>query len=403
MALHAPRGPVTYGAARSSLAGDCFAPSTLQVEGGWSPKNSTLMAISHNYAACFPVAPTEKQAVYSKIGKYMIGRNRKALTVRLYAFLGALAVIFATAVVVHPPTAKADETNGYGEAVTGWTAITPEGAPAKPNAQGQLEGQLVATRDGKQGYGWCIDFGIHNPTKAPKNIKYTGPVRLTHVKPLYTREIAQVFNYGDKQETARGVDLNQDKDRRNVMIHLVKELKKAQKRGDTERASKLARSLQLVSASFYETNKQALQYTYNGVRQYGWNLNNAEFEQLTGYKVAKGEDSQYFLEHTGKANPPIPEAAPDEYLTIISPTEYRLDKVRPSEAQRLITIDQPGLKIGPEIGTKAAFKGENHQVKAGAVITDTVSYKKPGGRQGIHAEREARRQEGRLPRSRRGN
>ncbi|UDL73100.1 VaFE repeat-containing surface-anchored protein [Corynebacterium uberis] len=276
---------------------------------------------------------------------------------------------------MHPPTAKADETNGYGEAVTGWTAITPEGAPAKPNAQGQLEGQLVATRDGKQGYGWCIDFGIHNPTKAPKNIKYTGPVRLTHVKPLYTREIAQVFNYGDKQETARGVDLNQDKDRRNVMIHLVKELKKAQKRGDTERASKLARSLQLVSASFYETNKQALQYTYNGVRQYGWNLNNAEFEQLTGYKVAKGEDSQYFLEHTGKANPPIPEAAPDEYLTIISPTEYRLDKVRPSEAQRLITIDQPGLKIGPEIGTKAAFKGENHQVKAGAVITDTVSYK----------------------------
>ncbi|WP_454044930.1 VaFE repeat-containing surface-anchored protein [Corynebacterium sp. Marseille-Q2516] len=276
---------------------------------------------------------------------------------------------------MHPPTAKADETNGYGEAVTGWTAITPEGAPAKPNAQGQLEGQLVATRDGKQGYGWCIDFGIHNPTKAPKNIKYTGPVRLTHVKPLYTREIAQVFNYGDKQETARGVDLNQDKDRRNVMIHLVKELKKAQKRGDTERASKLARSLQLVTASFYETNKQALQYTYNGVRQYGWNLNNAEFEQLTGYKVAKGEDSQYFLEHTGKANPPIPEAAPDEYLTIISPTEYRLDKVRPSEAQRLITIDQPGLKIGPEIGTKAAFKGENHQVKAGAVITDTVSYK----------------------------
>ncbi|UDL80518.1 VaFE repeat-containing surface-anchored protein [Corynebacterium uberis] len=276
---------------------------------------------------------------------------------------------------MHPPTAKADETNGYGEAVTGWTAITPEGAPAKPNAQGQLEGELVATRDGKQGYGWCIDFGIHNPTKAPKNIKYTGPVRLTHVKPLYTREIAQVFNYGDKQETARGVDLNQDKDRRNVMIHLVKELKKAQKRGDTERASKLARSLQLVSASFYETNKQVLQYTYNGVRQYGWNLNNAEFEQLTGYKVAKGEDSQYFLEHTGKANPPIPEAAPDEYLTIISPTEYRLDKVRPSEAQRLITIDQPGLKIGPEIGTKAAFKGENHQVKAGAVITDTVSYK----------------------------
>ena len=153
------------------------------------------------------------------------------------------------------------------------------------------------------------------------------------------------------------------------------------------------------------------------------------FEKLTGFALRDANNNPY-LEYTGNSDHPIPTSGPNEFITVIPPNDYSIEKLWMTGQggnQRIIPVDQPGLDIPedkpsetptttsetptttseaptttsaaptttepapattsevpaqqpkpepkhPKIATQAKLDGKD-QVVAGATVNDTVKYK----------------------------
>ena len=197
--------------------------------------------------------------------------------------------------------------------------------------------------------------------------------------------------------------------RRDAVIHVVKELRKALDARDQDRVNKLHQALQLLIGSYVGQMLTNLGRTATGSTDYGWAIDNEFLEGETGFRAVGASDG--VLEYTGNSTEPIPEADPDEFITIASPVDYDVTDNGPrrNSAQRTVLIDQPGLKEEddeeeetpepseseseeptpsttspseepvperePSIGTTAEFGEDSEQVVvAGSVVTDSVEY-----------------------------
>lgn len=195
--------------------------------------------------------------------------------------------------------------------------------------------------------------------------------------------------------------------RRDAVIHVVKELRKALDARDQDRVKKLHQALQLLIGSYVGQMLTNLGWTATGSTDYGWAIDNEFLEGETGFRAVGASDG--VLEYTGNSTEPIPEADPDEFITIASPVDYDVTDNGPrrNSAQRTVLIDQPGLKEEddeeeetpepseseeptpsttspseepvperePSIGTTAEFGEDSEQVVvAGSVVTDSVEY-----------------------------
>ncbi|WP_131652050.1 VaFE repeat-containing surface-anchored protein [Corynebacterium otitidis] len=261
---------------------------------------------------------------------------------------------------------------------------------------------LVLLPDG-MGYGWCVDPGTPSPTQ--NDVEFTGPVKLTHVKPLLTADRAP---WGPNfEEMSQPVEFQNEGVRRDAVIHVVKELRKALDARDQDRVKKLHQALQLLIGSYVGQMLTNLGRTATGSTDYGWAIDNEFLEGETGFRAVGASDG--VLEYTGNSTEPIPEADPDEFITIASPVDYDVTDNGPrrNSAQRTVLIDQPGLKEEddeeeetsepseseeptpsttspseepvperePSIGTTAEFGEDSEQVVvAGSVVTDSVEY-----------------------------
>lgn len=99
---------------------------------------------------------------------------------RVLSLLAAVAVVMVWAIVVPHGSAHADPSTGSDDTVN----IEPA-FPNIPHGTVFGDGGVISIND-KLGYGWCIDLGVPEPSKAPN--KYTTPQKLTHVAPLMTAE-----------------------------------------------------------------------------------------------------------------------------------------------------------------------------------------------------------------------
>ena len=320
---------------------------------------------------------------------------------RLIALLGALALALSALVASNYASAEGDPQRGYGEPVPEAQPVFPEGVTSNENGSLNMF-NLVLLPDG-MGYGWCVDPGTPSPTQ--NDVEFTGPVKLTHVKPLLTADRAP---WGPNfEEMSQPVEFQNEGVRRDAVIHVVKELRKALDARDQDRVKKLHQALQLLIGSYVGQMLTNLGHTATGSTDYGWAIDNEFLEGETGFRAVGASDG--VLEYTGNSTEPIPEADPDEFITIASPVDYDVTDNGPrrNSAQRTVLIDQPGLKEEddeeeetpepseseeptpsttspseepvperePSIGTTAEFGEDSEQVVvAGSVVTDSVEY-----------------------------
>lgn len=320
---------------------------------------------------------------------------------RLIALLGALALALSALVASNYASAEGDPQRGYGEPVPEAQPVFPEGVTSNENGSSNMF-NLVLLPDG-MGYGWCVDPGTPSPTQ--NDVEFTGPVKLTHVKPLLTADRAP---WGPNfEEMSQPVEFQNEGVRRDAVIHVVKELRKALDARDQDRVKKLHQALQLLIGSYVGQMLTNLGWTATGSTDYGWAIDNEFLEGETGFRAVGASDG--VLEYTGNSTEPIPEADPDEFITIASPVDYDVTDNGPrrNSAQRTVLIDQPGLKEEddeeeetpepseseeptpsttspseepvperePSIGTTAEFGEDSEQVVvAGSVVTDSVEY-----------------------------
>lgn len=322
---------------------------------------------------------------------------------RLIALLGALALALSALVASNYASAEGDPQRGYGEPVPEAQPVFPEGVTSNENGSSNMF-NLVLLPDG-MGYGWCVDPGTPAPTQ--NDVEFTGPVKLTHVKPLLTADRAP--GGPNFEEMSQPVEFQNEGVRRDAVIHVVKELRKALDARDQDRVNKLHQALQLLIGSYVGQMLTNLGRTATGSTDYGWAIDNEFLEGETGFRAVGASDG--VLEYTGNSTEPIPEADPDEFITIASPVDYDVTDNGPrrNSAQRTVLIDQPGLKEEddeeeetpepseseseeptpsttspseepvperePSIGTTAEFGEDSEQVVvAGSVVTDSVEY-----------------------------
>lgn len=320
---------------------------------------------------------------------------------RLIALLGALALALSALVASNYASAEGDPQRGYGEPVPEAQPVFPEGVTSNENGSSNMF-NLVLLPDG-MGYGWCVDPGTPSPTQ--NDVEFTGPVKLTHVKPLLTADRAP--GGPNFEEMSQPVEFQNEGVRRDAVIHVVKELRKALDARDQDRVKKLHQALQLLIGSYVGQMLTNLGWTATGSTDYGWAIDNEFLEGETGFRAVGASDG--VLEYTGNSTEPIPEADPDEFITIASPVDYDVTDNGPrrNSAQRTVLIDQPGLKEEddeeeetpepseseeptpsttspseepvperePSIGTTAEFGEDSEQVVvAGSVVTDSVEY-----------------------------
>ena len=320
---------------------------------------------------------------------------------RLIALLGALALALSALVASNYASAEGDPQRGYGEPVPEAQPVFPEGVTSNENGSSNMF-NLVLLPDG-MGYGWCVDPGTPSPTQ--NDVEFTGPVKLTHVKPLLTADRAP--GGPNFEEMSQPVEFQNEGVRRDAVIHVVKELRKALDARDQDRVKKLHQALQLLIGSYVGQMLTNLGWTATGSTDYGWAIDNEFLEGETGFRAVGASDG--VLEYTGNSTEPIPEADPDESITIASPVDYDVTDNGPrrNSAQRTVLIDQPGLKEEddeeeetpepseseeptpsttspseepvperePSIGTTAEFGEDSEQVVvAGSVVTDSVEY-----------------------------
>ena len=323
---------------------------------------------------------------------------------RLIALLGALALALSALVASNYASAEGDPQRGYGEPVPEAQPVFPEGVTSNENGSSNMF-NLVLLPDG-MGYGWCVDPGTPSPTQ--NDVEFTGPVKLTHVKPLLTADRAPGGG-PNFEEMSQPVEFQNEGVRRDAVIHVVKELRKALDARDQDRVNKLHQALQLLIGSYVGQMLTNLGRTATGSTDYGWAIDNEFLEGETGFRAVGASDG--VLEYTGNSTEPIPEADPDEFITIASPVDYDVTDNGPrrNSAQRTVLIDQPGLKEEddeeeetpepseseseeptpsttspseepvperePSIGTTAEFGEDSEQVVvAGSVVTDSVEY-----------------------------
>ena len=322
---------------------------------------------------------------------------------RLIALLGALALALSALVASNYASAEGAPQRGYGEPVPEAQPVFPEGVTSNENGSSNMF-NLVLLPDG-MGYGWCVDPGTPSPTQ--NDVEFTGPVKLTHVKPLLTADRAP---WGPNfEEMSQPVEFQNEGVRRDAVIHVVKELRKALDARDQDRVKKLHQALQLLIGSYVGQMLTNLGRTATGSTDYGWAIDNEFLEGETGFRAVGASDG--VLEYTGNSTEPIPEADPDEFITIASPVDYDVTDNGPrrNSAQRTVLIDQPGLKEEddeeeetpepseseseeptpsttspseepvperePSIGMTAEFGEDSEQVVvAGSVVTDSVEY-----------------------------
>lgn len=322
---------------------------------------------------------------------------------RLIALLGALALALSALVASNYASAEGDPQRGYGEPVPEAQPVFPEGVTSNENGSSNMF-NLVLLPDG-MGYGWCVDPGTPSPTQ--NDVEFTGPVKLTHVKPLLTADRAP--GEPNFEEMSQPVEFQNEGVRRDAVIHVVKELRKALDARDQDRVNKLHQALQLLIGSYVGQMLTNLGRTATGSTDYGWAIDNEFLEGETGFRAVGASDG--VLEYTGNSTEPIPEADPDEFITIASPVDYDVTDNGPrrNSSQRTVLIDQPGLKEEddeeeetpepseseseeptpsttspseepvperePSIGTTAEFGEDSEQVVvAGSVVTDSVEY-----------------------------
>ncbi|WP_125196520.1 VaFE repeat-containing surface-anchored protein [Corynebacterium bovis] len=298
--------------------------------------------------------------------------------------------------------------------------------PAFPNIpHGTVfgDGGVISIND-KLGYGWCIDLGVPEPSKAPN--KYTTPQKLTHVAPLMTAENGKL---GPDHKVQPITPVALEGHRKDAAVYIIKELIKQYKSGVrprsvTDEAFRLNVALQtLLTSSRQRFGTEMSKQLQNdpGFPEF--------FEKLTGFALRDANNNPY-LEYTGNSDHPIPTSGPNEFITVIPPNDYSIEKLWMTGQggnQRIIPVDQPGLDIPedkpsetptttsetptttseaptttsaaptttepapattsevpaqqpkpepkhPKIATQAKLDGKD-QVVAGATVNDTVTYK----------------------------
>ncbi|KQB86004.1 VaFE repeat-containing surface-anchored protein [Corynebacterium lowii] len=305
-----------------------------------------------------------------------------ALFSRIVSFLAAVSLIFGGAAV-----AQAAEGIEFDPQFPPGAGVTKDDAVAKGGEEGTSASNTLWISE-EYGYGWCIDLDFYTPTEVYPEQKFTVVEKLDKLVALPTKE--------NPNPEGQVVDFTSDSDRRDVIIHLVRELQKAYDPSASP-IEEEAQRINFVLRLFTSSSLKILQNSYRLVNEgnviyFGGNesdhLNNDTLEKMTGYRIVES-DGFYVLEHTGNSENPIPKAADSDYLTVIRPENF--DLARASTAvredtipQRVITIDQPGLRndFNPEIETSASYEDDtiNREItveEAGKdrTVYDTVTVK----------------------------
>ncbi|MGV0360235.1 VaFE repeat-containing surface-anchored protein, partial [Corynebacterium mastitidis] len=286
----------------------------------------------------------------------------------IFSFLAALALICGL-------TSVASASPGTGEKVDNFT-------PAFP---GKFNPHEFLKINDSLGYGWCIDFGLHSPEDKPDLFKEgeVEPKRLTHVAKL--PEKASETNYAP--------EVPFEGRRRDAAINILKKLIEAHQNEDETSSRALNRALQLlltstmnkVQSGFFDLvegdpeAREELQSQIDLVLKY---LD--EYAGYEHYEITNDNGSRTGLfSFREKSGVSIPKADDDEFITVVTPKGYDVTKGVKNQAQRIVPMDQPGLKKEekpkpeprkPVVKTQAAFGEGDTQVVAGATVNDTVEY-----------------------------
>ncbi|WJY78546.1 VaFE repeat-containing surface-anchored protein [Corynebacterium bovis] len=255
---------------------------------------------------------------------------------RVLSLLAAVAVVMVWAIVVPHGSAHADPSTGSDDTVN----IEPA-FPNIPHGTVFGDGGVISIND-KLGYGWCIDLGVPEPSKAPN--KYTTPQKLTHVAPLMTAENGKL---GPDHKVQPITPVALEGHRKDAAVYIIKELIKQYKSGVrprsvTDEAFRLNVALQtLLTSSRQRFGTEMSKQLQNdpGFPEF--------FEKLTGFALRDANNNPY-LEYTGNSDHPIPTSGPNEFITVIPPNDYSIEKLWMTGQggnQRIIPVDQPGLDI----------------------------------------------------------
>ncbi len=213
---------------------------------------------------------------------------------------------------------------------------------------------------GVYGLGWCIDFGLMTPNENSTYL-YSVPKKLTHILEKDGTDVVALE--GDLRDSA---------------IHVLKKAVEAYHNGDGETAKTYSTVLNILIGSY----PLGIVDFINASAQGGINGVTLErFRQLSGFSLTGGNGSvpPALVRDTSIV---IPKAGEDEYITAMAPVDYVLGSFSPSTFQRIVPIDQPGLKFDSEQvpnefspAIEISVSPKEVELSPGLNLTDTVSYK----------------------------
>ena len=211
---------------------------------------------------------------------------------------------------------------------------TEEAMLARANEQNNSM-NLLATGKGP---GWCVDYAIPSPSLNPADYELR---KLT----------GQSGNYGDS--TSINADIE------TAAIHVAKQMVKEYNLSAVERNNAKIKKLNYVLQALLTNNLSALNQIRADIDESKY-ISTADFRDLTGFDInkvtLKPKDrgtglADYRLVKDDAAFSKVAQDVSDtEYLTVLLPKDYTLNpnKMDNFTTQRLITVEQPGLKLEPK-------------------------------------------------------
>ncbi|MCH6197300.1 hypothetical protein MHT86_07320, partial [Corynebacterium mastitidis] len=242
------------------------------------------------------------------------------------------------------PVALAEGAQGVGDVVEDFKPIDPKERYSESDVK---DHQILRIND-ELGYGWCIDIGLADPERRPDLFVDAEPRELTHVTPVVTSDIIAMQPERIREALLQLQPLQGQQ--RDSAIHMIKQMKAAYNSGDLRSVQKYNQALQLLLGTYHlELSERYHLAIAKGVRTPGFfKITNDEFEKASGYRLVVGSHDRAYFEYTGASEIPIEKAAESEYITVVAPRGYDLTRYQRNDAQRIITIDQPGLDVDGE-------------------------------------------------------
>ncbi|WP_227659095.1 MULTISPECIES: VaFE repeat-containing surface-anchored protein, partial [unclassified Corynebacterium] len=326
--------------------------------------------------------------------------------------LAVLALVLGS---VHAaPMAHADEHNKYGTDSFPGTPVDefPGAVKDLDFAKKLISNNFGVVGSQKIGFGFCIDLGFKAPKDPALSAGTAGEVTDVDFLESGYQKLTHIGSQGPGRDGKTNI-VPLEGEFRDSLIHLVRQYTDMARNGgegvDRQEAAKMHLAIWAISSTSARTRNNLYQNIFLGDGDPNLRMSPEEFTRLTGMEIVGDNPAHLYLRPVKNFRDIIPEAKKSDYITVIVPKGYDIDKFvnltgkeLGGAPQRFIPIDQPGLSpesparptsevpspeevtpvtserpapVKSEIGTSAAFAEGADRVKAGATVNDTVTYK----------------------------